>query len=148
MRILLLLCLGIFPINSSFSKEGFSTGFGYEYGGVLGVKYSIRDQYNHYFGSLGVIGAAIGYQKIIDEDEKHLLGFVAGIEELTSEDGFISLNYNYYVNGFDSEGWVVGLSFGIRRTDGDPLDISGIFETDKRETESKALVGLSFGYSF
>jgi hypothetical protein len=148
MRNLIILLLAAYSINSSFAKQDFSAGFGYDYGGVLGAKYSIRDQDNHYFASLGVIGAAVGYQKITDEEEKHLFGLFAGVEELTSEDGFIGLNYNYYANGFDNEGWVVGLSLGIRRTDGDPLDIGGIFGTEQRETESKALVGLSLGYSF
>ena len=148
MKTVLFITLILVSINVTHAKDGFSFGLGYEYGGVIGAKYSIRDEDNHYFASLGLIGAAAGYQKIMDADEKHLFGIVVGAEEFTSEDGFIGLNYNYHANGFNSEGWTVGLVAGMRRTDGDPLDISGIFGTDERETESKALVGVSFGYHF
>lgn len=148
MKVVLSVLLILVSINITHAKEGFSAGVGFEYGGLIGAKYSIRDQDNHYFGSLGLLGAAIGYQKIMDTDEKHLFGIVAGAEEFASEDGFIGLNYNYHANGFNSEGWTVGFVAGVRRTDGDPLEIGGIFGADEPETETKALVGVSFGYSF
>ena len=148
MKYLFSFLLVFLSINSTYAKEGFSAGIGYEYGGVIGAKYSIRDQDNHYFASLGLIGAAVGYQRIMDTDEKHLFGVVAGAEEFSSEEGFIGLNYNYHPSGFNSKGWTVGVVAGMRRTDGDPLEISGIFFGDEAEVETKALLGLSFGYSF
>lgn len=128
-------------------EPAISAGFGYQYGGVLGTKYTIKNGQDSYFASIGLVGVAAGYQRFLDDDATKAFGIVLGTEVLTSEEGFAAITYNYYPQGYGNKGWGFGLSAGVRRTDSDPINISGLFG-QPAETDNKGLVGINFGYTF
>ncbi|WP_371193311.1 hypothetical protein [Glaciecola sp. SC05] len=144
---LVLLCLMSISSNAAFADETLHVGFGYEFGGVIGAKYNFKREKDNYFVSIGLLGGAAGYQYLTDETEQHAFGIMGGAETLSSENGFLALSYHYYAKGFTNDGWVIGASLGFRRTDEDPLNISGLFGVPS-ETETKALVGISIGFTF
>lgn len=140
-----LLCL--MSSNAALADETLHVGFGYEFGGVIGAKYNFKREQDNYFVSIGLLGGAMGYQYLTDETEQHSFGIMGGAEALSSESGFVALSYNYYPKGFTNDGWVIGASLGFRRTDEDPINISGLFGVPS-ETKTKALVGISIGFTF
>lgn len=146
-KILTTILLFILCSKSAFAENASSLGIGYQYGGAIGFKFDFKEAQNNYFASLGLLGGAVGYQRFTASDNKQAFGIMAGAEVLASEKGFIALTYNYYLQGFENEGWVVGASIGLRRTDGDLLGISGIFGA-RREVKTKTLISVNAGYRF
>ncbi|PCK33067.1 hypothetical protein [Pseudoalteromonas piscicida] len=123
-------------------KAEVTVGGGYQYGGVVGVKYAKTTGDHIAFASIGLIGGAVGYQYILTADRKHTMGVAVGSEIITSEKGFAALTYNYYSQGADKSGWTWGGSLGARRED------NGIFFSDSGKRETKTLIGLHLGYRF
>ncbi|MCG7563162.1 hypothetical protein [Pseudoalteromonas sp. McH1-42] len=150
MKKIIHLTLGLLAVNFiNVAHAKLSVGAGYPYGGLTGIQYTNAVNDDHLLSiSAGLIGAAISYEYILDKDNKHTLGIIAGSEALTSENGFVALNYHYYSQGALQEGWTFGASVGVRRTDEREYrtDILDIFGTEK--VESKALIGLHLGYRF
>ncbi len=123
--------------------DGFATaGAGYPYGGVAGARYSYPSGQNIYSVSLGLLGAAASYHRLLDDKNQHGLGIIAGLEVLSSEKGFTALSYQYYASGVQNRGWVLGSSLGLRRQD------EGRFFGSYGKVETKALFGIDIGYRF
>ena len=55
-------------------------GIGHQYGGILGAQFSYKTESTKYYASLGVIGAAAGFQTTFTDNSKHAYGFVIGRE--------------------------------------------------------------------
>ncbi len=127
---------------SPSADAGFAVGIGYPYGGVLGVQYSTQQQQHIWTGAVGLVGAAVGYQYVLDAASEHSAGIVLGSETLSSEKGFVALQYNYYTAGAANPGWVFGVNLGTRRED------AGRFYASRGESNHKTLVGLDVGYRF
>ncbi|MBM7070945.1 hypothetical protein JQC92_02665 [Shewanella sp. 202IG2-18] len=144
-KVIALVCtLLYFPLTNASETStdtSFSLGAGYQYGGVLGVRYNYQNQNHVFFGSLGLVGGALGYQYVFSDD-KHSLGVNVGSEVLTSEDGFAVLAYEFYPKGFKDGGWQFGVSGGMRRE-----DESGSFGKVGK-TKSEPAVMVSIGYKF
>jgi|GEM_PF-862157 len=146
-KILATILLFILCSKSALAENVSSLGIGYQYGGAIGFKFDFKEAKNNYFTSLGLLGGAIGYQRFIESDNKQAFGMMAGAEVLASEKGFIALTYNYYLQGFENKGWVVGVSFGLRRTDEDLIGIRDILGA-RQEVKTKMLLSVNAGYRF
>lgn len=119
-----------------------SAGLGHQYGGVLGAQVAYQEQDSKFYASLGLVGIAAGFEKAFTDNNQHSIGLVAGIEEIKSEDGFAFVTYNYHVNGFDKDGFVIGAGIGITRE-----DEAGFFG-DSGETETSTSFTINLGYKF
>lgn len=124
------------------AKGQISIGVGYQHASLLGIQYGVLDGTNKYFAAVGLGGAAVGYQRGIDSQNKHALGVVFGKESLTSEDGFALLTYNYHLSNIENSGLQLGISAGVRRED----DFG--FFGDSGETSSKFVVAVDISYKF
>ncbi|MBE8232328.1 MAG: hypothetical protein HAW67_01235 [Endozoicomonadaceae bacterium] len=139
-----IIIMGLF-LCCSFTSEAATknaVGGGYQYGGVLGYKFSTVNESNIYFLSAGLIGGAAGYQLLIDNSKKHSIGIALGSEAFTSEKGFGLATYNFYSQGADESGFVFGLGVGFRRE-----DEGGIFGS-YGNVESHFTADINFGYQF
>jgi hypothetical protein len=105
-----------FPLISQAETQ-LSVGTGYQHGSALGIQYGFINGANKYYAALGLVGFAVGYERAIDNSMKHTLGFSIGSEQITSENGFVVLTYNYHFDGMPHSGWKVGVSAGVRRED-------------------------------
>jgi hypothetical protein len=144
-RIFMKICIIALSLISYFSSAGeyeTAVGLGHQYGGVLGAQFSYKTESSKYYGSVGLIGVAAGFQKTFNENSKHTYGFVIGREEIQSEDGFLFATYDYHFNGFANNGLVIGTGLGITRQ-----DAGGLF-ADIGKTETSTSVTLNIGYKF
>jgi len=132
-------------VCTSASADEFQTavGMGHQYGGLIGAQVSYKSDESKYFASLGLVGAAVGFQHSIEPDSHYSYGMVLGSEALRSEDGFIFVNGNYHFNGFNQPGWVFGFGVGATREDS-----GGFFSNTQGSTETKTAVSLNIGYEF
>lgn len=119
----------------------FSVGLGYQYAGLIGVQYNHVNNNSIYQASLGLVGFAAGYKHLVDAKQQHALGISVGAEQLSSEDGFIVLTYEYFPNTFYNEGWRVSIEAGARRYD------QGFFSNSGVKTTT-GVVSASIGYKF
>lgn len=126
-------------VENSFK---FSVGLGHQYAGILGAQFSYKTEYTKYYGSVGVIGLATGFETTLEKNSVHAYGLVIGKEELRSEDGFIFATYNYHFNGFNQKGFVIGAGIGITRED------EGGFWRNRGKTKSTPSFSLNLGYKF
>lgn len=126
----------------SQAETQLSVGTGYQHGSVLGVQYGLISGANKYYAGFGLVGFAVGYERAIDDRMKHTWGVSAGSEQLTSEDGFVVLNYNYHFDGMPKSGWKIGVSAGIRRED------SSSFFGDFGDTKTQNAFSLDLAYKF
>ncbi|MBY6108029.1 hypothetical protein KUW19_16330 [Ferrimonas balearica] len=109
----MLLALMACPV---MAQSQWSVGTGYQYGGVLGVRYNVPvGEYKQLSIAVSpILGVAMGYQQSLDDMAVHALGFSTGFEEFTADDGFVVLTYNYYPDRFRNTGWSLGVDAGIR----------------------------------
>jgi hypothetical protein len=124
------------------AENQYTLGLGYQYGGVAGVQIAHLDDQNKYFASIGLIGVALGVQRVFDTERKQSFGGVIGQEVFTSEDGFALLTYNYHKSGFDKAGLVIGLSAGVRKQD------SASFFANLNDSKRYAVAMINVGYKF
>ncbi len=121
--------------STAASAQGqWGAGIGYPYGGAIGAQYSVKQGKDIFFGAVGLVGIAAGYQRVLDDAQQHSLGVVFGGEALSSDNGFMAAQYSYYLAGAGREGWVVGLTAGQRKEDG--------------KHGSDMLLGFHAGYRF
>jgi hypothetical protein len=143
MKVKYLLCASLFLLPfSSQSETQWSLGTGYQYGSLIGFQYSYIYGSNKFYASAGLVGAALGYDTALDSQMKHTLGFAAGSEQLTSEDGFAVLVYNYHFDGMHKAGWKLGVSAGLRRQD------SASFFGSAGDSVSQTALSIELGYKF
>jgi len=128
--------------HTTYAETQVSAGLGYQHGGLLGAQLSYIKNDNKYLAAMGLVGGSIGYQRILDSERKHSLGFTLGSEAITSEDGFAVISYNYYFSDIDSNGWILGVSGGIRQED------EGSFFANKGTTKSKGALSIELSYQF
>lgn len=129
--------------NFSFQAAAeFSAGLGYPYGGFIGVQYSVQQQRHLYTAALGLVGGAVGYHYLLDQQQRHSLGILAGSESISSEKGFVALQYSYYPQGAGQSGWQLGFNAGQRRED------TGSFYRDYGKFNNHTLLGVHLGYRF
>ena len=140
-KIICLIALTLMFSVSTHAETQYTVGLGYQYGGVLGAQVAYIDGNNKYFASLGLIGAALGAQRVFGSERKHSFGVVIGKEELTSEDGFTLVTYNYHASGFNNTGLVFGLSAGVKSEDAG-------FYVDYNGTKTDGVVMINIGYKF
>jgi hypothetical protein len=145
--ILMLLSSNTIYANESSFDSSISVGAGYQYGGVLGVRYNIVNDKHLYFGSLGLVGGALGYEYFLDQNNKHAIGLSVGSEVLTSENGFAVIVYEFYPSGFDANGWQLGVSSGLRREDSFS-SVEGSIFPNKSGSKTKLALMFSAGYKF
>ena len=124
------------------STYRFSAGIGHQYGGVVGAQFSYTAERSKFYGSLGLVGAAVGFETTFNENKKHAFGLTLGSEAIQSEDGFAFVTYNYHFNGLDQEGFIIGTGIGVTRED--ELGLFG----NSGNTESSAALTFNFGYKF
>jgi hypothetical protein len=126
-------------VSSSAGELEVSTGFGHQYGGVLGVQFSNKTELSKYYISTGLLGAAVGFETTFQKNSKHSYGLSVGAEAASSEDGFAFATYNYHFKGFSNKGLVIGTGIGIRRHE----------ETlGANDTETLYSLTLNIGYKF
>ncbi|MDP2560809.1 hypothetical protein [Psychrobium sp. 1_MG-2023] len=142
----LMFCLCGFTSLSCWSTEvDFGLGLGTQYGGV-GGQLIIDQQQTKYFIALGIPGYSIGMKSVISDHQHHSWGLNAGVIDgiFSSDTQFAGVTYNYHFDGFENDGWELGLvAFYYREKEHKRL-FSHI--VDEEETG----VGISFnlGYSF
>jgi len=115
MRIYILLFISLHS-TSSLAENYFSVGTGYQYGGLLGLKYihPLSEKNKVHIALSPGFGAAVGYQRYWDSNRRHAWGVAAGFEAVLSDDGFLVATYNYYSKGFWEPGWTLGIDAGVR----------------------------------
>ncbi len=126
----------------SDTEHSLSVGAGYQYGGLLGAKLGLQSDNHVLYGSLGLIGAAAGYQYLVDENKHHAFGVSVGSEVVSSEDGFLLATYDFYLNGYQKPGFHIGINAGTRRED------SASFWANNEDSQFSTVVSLSVGYKF
>lgn len=137
-----ILALSLIPMFSYASEFETAAGLGHEFGGVLGAQFAYKTESSKYYASLGLIGAAAGFQTTFSDNSKHAFGFVFGVEEIQSEDGFLFATYDYHFDGFSENGFVIGTGIGVTRED------EGGFFADRGKTNTSTSVTLNIGYKF
>ena len=138
---IILICTLSVP-GLAHSNTQISAGTGYQHGSLLGAQIAFQSDANRYYVAAGLVGVAVGYERVIDSSEQHSLGFAVGKEELTSEDGFAVATYNYYFNGIAQPGWKLGFSLGARRED------TASFFGDSGDSTTKTAISLDLAYKF
>ena len=127
-----------FAVSASDNKV--SAGFGFQYGGVLGVKYAIDSDNSRYFASIGALGGSVGYEYALSDTNAITLAL--GSEVLVSEKGFIMLEFNHYFQGRDNDGWRFGAGAGVVRED------QGGFYANLGKTDTTGTISVNLGYQF
>ena len=56
--------IGLLSVSSASGELEISTGFGHQYGGVLGVQFANNTQLSKYYSSTGLLGALTGLQHL------------------------------------------------------------------------------------
>jgi hypothetical protein len=141
-RICSLLLLGIAASPALQAETVWSVGHGYLSGGVLGVQYQTIHDDQKWTLAAGLVGASAGWQVSLDPEQKHSVGFAAGLELFTAEFGFLVASYQFHPEGFSKSGMRFGFSAGLRRE-----DESGWWADQGRKT-NEAAVALEIGYQF
>jgi hypothetical protein len=118
-----------------------TAGAGHQYGGILGAQFAYQTPGSQYYLSLGLVGAAVGFQTTFEDNSKRAFGLSGGFEAANSEDGFVFATYNYHFQGFTESGWVAGVGIGVRRED------DGFFQ-DSGTKKTSGAITLDIGYKF
>jgi len=101
--------------NPGFESE-FSIGAGFQYSGLLGAQFALKDDDIKYYLSVGLPGFSVGLQKVVSDDDHHSVGFSLG--ELSAiygdnDNQYGFLTYNYHLHGFKNGGLVFGTGVGV-----------------------------------
>ncbi len=101
--------LSYLPLSAVAAEFEFSLGAGFQYSG-LGTQLAVKHQDSKYFVSVGVPGYSLGMQTIVSDNEYHSVGFSLGEVDGILNDGarYGLITYNYHMDGFQYNGWVVG----------------------------------------
>jgi len=142
--LLILLSYLSVPVNGA--EFEFSLGSGFQYSGIIGTQFAVKHQDSKYFMSVGLPGYSIGMQTIVSTNEYHSAGFslgeIQGILDGDSQYGFIT--YNYHMDGFKNNGWVLGAGVGLY----DEESYTPLFGHERINPSKKAMLTLDVGYKF
>jgi len=129
--------------DTAFESE-LSIGAGFQYSGLLGAQFALKDDDIKYYLSVGLPGFSVGLQKVVSDNDHHSVGFSLG--ELSAiygdnDNQYGFLTYNYHLHGFKSSGLVFGTGIGVYQertysSHGHDID------------EFKAMLTLDIGYKF
>lgn len=137
-----LIILALLPFISIAGEYETTIGIGHQYGGIIGAQLGYKTTSTKYYAAIGAVGFALGAQTTFSDEKKHAYGFVVGKESIHAEDGFLFLTYDYHVNGFENNGFVVGTGFGFTRAD------EYHWFADRGEIETTPFITLNLGYKF
>ncbi len=142
--ILLFSCLPLFTCGTEFE---FSLGGGFQYSGVIGTQFAIKQNDTKYFVSVGLPGYSLGMQTAFSSSNRHSIGFSLGKISFWGDDvdtyGF--LTYNHHFDGFENDGWVLGAGVGFYNEAAYSLS----FEDGKRKNpKAIAMYTVDIGYKF
>ena len=141
-RLCSLFVFGITAVPIVQAETVWSVGHGYLSGGVLGVQYQTINDDQKWTLALGLLGASAGWQVSLDPEQKHSVGFAAGLEEFTAESGFLVASYQFHPQGFRNSGMRWGFSAGLRRED------EGGWWSEQGKPKNEAAAALEIGYQF
>ncbi len=153
--IILLLSL---PVSAD-SGSNWAAGSGYPFGGLLGVQYQFTSQQQQWSLAAGLVGVAASWQLTLGSEHRHAVGLTLGQENLTANQGFLTIDYLYYPDGLQNTGWFYGASAGVgQRRKGD-LPIAAVHQRRckpadryqllcKEPTTQQAIALLTVGYRF
>ena len=71
-----IIALSLVSFFSSAIEYETTIGLGHQYGGVLGAQFAYKTESTKYYGSLGLIGFAAGFQTTFSENSKHAYGLI------------------------------------------------------------------------
>lgn len=137
-----IIALSFISLFSSAGQYETSIGLGHEYGGIFGAQFAYKTEFTKYYGALGLVGMSAGFQTTFSENSKHAFGLLAGKEQFMSEDGFMFITYDYHIDGFSQNGFVIGTGIGVTRED------VGGWWSEQGKTETSTSVTLNIGYKF
>ena len=138
-----LFCLPFSVCSADFE---FSLGAGFQYSGILGSQFALKQDDSKYFVSVGAIGYSVGMQTLVSENDHHSAGFSVGkLGAIFGGDhqyGF--LTYNYHPDGFSHSGWVLGTGVGVMKEESHTV----LFTKELVNPSAKAAITLDIGYKF
>jgi hypothetical protein len=142
---LIFISLSYLPLSAFGAEFEFSLGVGFQYG-VVGTQVAVKHQDSKYFVSLGVPGYSLGMQTIVSDNEYHSVGFSLGEVDGILNDGarYGLITYNYHMDGFKNNGWVVGTGVGFF----DEKSYIPLFSNERKSPSKKALFTIDIGYKF
>ena len=129
----------LFPINAYTMDYSFSTGGGFQYGGLIGAQGSAYEDAHRFRAAIGLIGIGIGYDYLLSENLS--IGITGGGMVPFKDAKLLSLNY--FFSGNYKEGWQIGLDIG-------KVSIANciIFCPDGTDYSNTDILFLSGGYTF
>lgn len=143
----IIILLGYLPFYSWGGDFEFSVGGGYQYSGIIGTQFAIKDDNKKYFVSIGLPGVSVGMQYAFSNNLKHSAGFSVGklfnAFNADTEYGFIT--YNYHFSGFKNNGWVLGTGIGYYNRDENRIFFGG---GQVNERDNGIATTLDIGYKF
>ncbi|GBL03210.1 hypothetical protein [Glaciecola sp. KUL10] len=128
--------------QQTYANTQVSVGTGYQHASILGAQLAYNDGVNRYYVAAGVVGYGLGYDRVVSNNKKHSVGIAIGSEELTSENGFAVLTYNYYFTNSNESGWRIGATVGRRKE-----DVASFFG-DFGEVKTHSAVSFDLSYLF
>lgn len=144
---LIIILFAYLPFSASGADFEFSVGGGFQYSGVIGTQFAIKDDNKKYFISFGLPGISVGMQSAFSNNDKHSVGFsvgkLSGFYSADTEFGFIT--YNYHFTGFKNNGWVLGTGIGYYSQDENKKFFGG---GQINERESGVALTFDIGYKF
>ena len=134
MKKILFLMIGLLvSIQAKSDQVNHAAGSGLQYGGIVGYQISSTDDKNNFRASLGLVGAAVGYDYLVTDK------FSIGTTATWTLRNTYSANFNYYPSGLQ-KGWQFGLDLGYMPSDGR----DGFFSSSR----SRKVSWISIGYKF
>ncbi len=141
------IALCIFLSSDVYSSEfEFSVGGGFQYSGIIGTQFALKNEESKYYISLGLPGYSIGMQTLISDNHHHSLGLSVGeIQGLLDGDSrYAFITYNYHFTGFSHNGWVFGAGLGGY----DEQAYVPLFGNESINPSTKAMFTVDIGYKF
>ena len=144
---------------SADSGSDWAAGSGYPFGGLIGVQYQFTSQQQQWSLAAGLVGIAASWQLTLDSAHQHAVGLTLGQENLTADQGFLTIDYLYYPGGLQSTGWFYGVSAGVGQRRKGEIPIAGVGNRRckpddryqllcKQPTAQQAIALLTVGYRF
>ncbi|MGJ8679169.1 hypothetical protein [Paraglaciecola sp.] len=133
-------------LNTLGSEFEFSLGGGFQYSGLVGTQFSLKNNDSKYYISVGLPGYGVGMQTTVSDNQQHTMGLSVGnIKSIFDHDSYYGfLTYNYHPSGFNNHGWVFGTGIGVY----DEKEFTRLFSHERENPKPKAMITLDIGYKF